>query len=224
MKLTGPEIQRRVNAGSIVIDPFDPAHLNPNSYNLTLDKTLLVYETAIDVQELQRWSHTRNRDLATLRMDPQQERDRKASFFPNGVTPHPELAPWEDVLDCKKDNPTYEIEIPESGVVLIPGRLYLGSTLEYTETHGLVPCIDGRSSIGRLGISIHATAGFGDVGFRGTWCLEIAVVEPVRIYHGMQFCQISYESVLGEIQEYKSKKYQGQRGPRASQIWKEFQS
>jgi len=110
----------------------------------------------------------------------------------------------------------------KSGLVLIPGRLYIGSTVEYTETHDCVPCIEGRSSVGRLGINIHATAGFGDVGFKGTWTLEISVVEPVRIYPGVQICQISYDTVVGEIMPYTSEKYLGQREPRPSRMWKEL--
>jgi len=134
-----------------------------------------------------------------------------------------ELAQWDNVIDMGKENPTYEFEIPETGAVLLPGRLYIGSTIEYTETHDLVPCIDGRSSIGRLGIDIHSTAGFGDVGFCGTWTLEISVVEPVRIYAGVRFCQIHYEEIKGGFIPYESSKYQGQRDPRPSKIWKELQ-
>jgi dCTP deaminase len=129
-----------------------------------------------------------------------------------------------DVLDMAKE-PEYErIYIPPypEGLVLVPGRLYIGSTIEYTETRNLVPGIEGRSSIGRLGIDVHATAGFGDVGFKGTWTLEISVTEPVRVYPGVRVCQIYYEPVTGEIAEYTSEKYQGQRGPRPSMLWKDF--
>ena len=76
------------------------------------------------------------------------------------------LAVYKDaVLDARKHNQIEEILIGEEGFVLQPGTLYLGSTLEYTETHNAVPFLEGKSSIGRLGIDIHATAGKGDVGF-----------------------------------------------------------
>ena len=88
----------------------------------------------------------------------------------------------EDILDMKKENKTKTIIIPEEGLVLEPGKLYLGRTVEYTETNNYVPMLEGRSSIGRLGLFIHVTAGFGDVGFKGYWTLEIFCVQPIRIY------------------------------------------
>ncbi|MDB5226242.1 MAG: deoxycytidine triphosphate deaminase, partial [Bacteroidota bacterium] len=88
-------------------------------------------------------------------------------------------------LDAKKHNQIAPILIPEEGYVLHPGNLYLGVTEEYTETHAHVPFLEGKSSIGRLGIDIHATAGKGDVGFCNHWTLEISVIHPVRVYAGM---------------------------------------
>lgn len=125
-------------------------------------------------------------------------------------------------IDSKEPTPTIEIAIPEEGLILEPGVLYLGSTEEYTETYDLIPCIDGRSSIGRLGINIHATAGFGDVGFKGTWTLEISVIHPVKIYPGMEIGQIYYEEPTGEIGLRYDGKYQGQSDPKASNLYKEL--
>jgi len=84
--------------------------------------------------------------------------------------------------------------------VLQPNTLYLGVTLEYTETHAHVPFLEGKSSTGRLGIDIHATAGKGDVGFCNTWTLEISATQPVRIYAGMPIGQLIYFAVEGEIE------------------------
>jgi len=95
-------------------------------------------------------------------------------------------------LDAKKPCNVRHFEIPDEGFVLLPGNLYLASTLEYTETLRYVPVLHGKSGVGRLGINIHATAGFGDVGFRGYWTLEIFVVQPVKVYAGMPIGQISY--------------------------------
>lgn len=79
---------------------------------------------------------------------------------------HEELLVYTELpLDMKKPNPAEKLVIPESGLLLKPGILYLGRTLESTETHNLVPMLEGRSSIGRLGMLVHVTAGFGDVGF-----------------------------------------------------------
>jgi len=96
------------------------------------------------------------------------------------------------VLDAKKHNEIDHFEIPEEGFVLEPNTLYLGVTLEYTETHQHVPFLEGKSSTGRLGIDIHATAGKGDVGFCNTWTLEISCAQPVRIYAGMPIGQLIY--------------------------------
>ncbi len=111
-----------------------------------------------------------------------------------------------EVLDAKVHNPTEAIIIPEEGYVLQPGTLYLGSTVEYTETHNSVPFLEGKSSVGRLGIDIHATAGKGDVGFCNHWTLEISCVHPVRVYAGMPIGQLIYFMVKGDIENYYNKK------------------
>jgi len=130
-------------------------------------------------------------------------------------------------LDAKMDNPISEFEIPEEGFVLQPGELYLGSTMEYTETHHTVPFLEGKSSVGRLGIDIHATAGKGDVGFCNYWTLEISCVRPVRVYAGMPIGQLIYFQVEGGIENLynlkKNAKYtQKSPKPQASMMWKNF--
>ncbi|MFT7557941.1 MAG: dCTP deaminase [Planctomycetota bacterium] len=117
------------------------------------------------------------------------------------------LATYKDeILDAKKHNEIDEIEIGPEGFVIQPGTLYLGVTLEYTETHTAVPFLEGKSSVGRLGIDIHATAGKGDVGFCNTWTLELSCVHPVRIYAGMPIGQLIYFAVEGDIENYYNKK------------------
>src|ERR1700759_2509916 len=106
----------------------------------------------------------------------------------------------EHILDAKKHNEIEYFEIPDEGFVLYPHIFYLGVTLEYTETHAHVPFLEGKSSTGRLGIDIHATAGKGDVGFCNTWTLEISCAQPVRIYAGMPIGQLIYFAVEGEIE------------------------
>jgi len=131
----------------------------------------------------------------------------------------------EHILDAKKHNQIESFEIPEDGFVLYPHIFYLGVTEEYTETHEHVPFLEGKSSTGRLGIDIHATAGKGDVGFCGHWTLEISVKQPVRIYSGMPIGQLIYFPVLGEIEvkynQKKDAKYSGQKDrPVESMMWK----
>ena len=171
MILSGHEIRSQLGT-NIVIDPFDEANLNPNSYNLTLHDELMTYE--------------------------------------------------EVVLDMRQANRVRRLTIPPEGLVLSPNPLYLARTVERTETHNLVPMIEGRSSIGRLGLFVHVTAGFGDVGFCGFWTLEMFAVQPVRIYAGVQICQIIYHQIAGEVTEYASNKYQHNRDIQPSLLFKEL--
>ena len=172
MILSGSEIENRLGK-DILIEPYEPSRLNPNSYNLTLHNEVMVYE--------------------------------------------------EVVLDMAKANRVRRLEIPEDGLVLSPNQLYLGRTVEKTTTHNLVPQIEGRSSIGRLGLFVHVTAGFGDVGFSGFWTLEMFAVQPVKIYPGVPICQIFYHEVSGKIEEYANK-YQHNHDIQPSLLFKEFDS
>ena len=131
------------------------------------------------------------------------------------------------VLDAKRHNRITHFEIPEEGFELQPGTLYLGSTEEYTETHAHVPFLEGKSSIGRLGIDIHATAGKGDVGFCNYWTLEISCIQPVRVYAGMPVGQLIYFTVDGDIENFYNKKTSAKysdRNPKPveSMMWKNF--
>lgn len=172
MILSGKEILQRLGK-DILIEPFNPKQLNPNSYNLRLHNELLVYD--------------------------------------------------EPVLDMKKPNRFHCITIPEEGLVLETGKLYLGRTLEYTRTENCVPMLEGRSSVGRLGLFIHVTAGFGDVGFAGYWTLEIFCVQPIRIYAGVEICQIYYHTLEGEFEKYNSGKYQNNQSVQPSLLYKDFE-
>ncbi len=138
------------------------------------------------------------------------------------------LAMYKDeVLDCKKHNRVFYFAIPKAGLILQPHKLYLAVTQEYTETHRHVPFLEGKSSIGRLGIDIHATAGKGDIGFCNYWTMEISVKQPVRIYASMPIGQLIYFEVSGEIgTTYRAKptaKYKRRNSkPMESMMWKNF--
>ena len=139
------------------------------------------------------------------------------------LTLHDEVMVYEElILDMRKANRVRRLAIPPEGMVLAPGQLFLGRTVERTETHGLVPMIEGRSSIGRLGLFVHVTAGFGDVGFCGFWTLEMFAVQPVRIYAGVAICQIFYHDLLGSFTEYQSDKYQNNTDIQPSLLFKEL--
>jgi dCTP deaminase len=114
----------------------------------------------------------------------------------------PYLSIYRDgALDARRSNAVEEFRIPDKGFVLVPGQLYLGVTEEYTETHGFVPFLEGKSSVGRLGIDIHSTAGKGDAGFCNHWTLEMSVKLPVRIYRDMPIGQLIYFEISGHVDQ-----------------------
>lgn len=127
----------------------------------------------------------------------------------------------EKVLDTKVKNETEIITIPQNGLVLEPGRLYLGHTAEVMGSEYYVPIIRGRSSTGRLGLFVHITADLIDIGSVNQWTLQMHAVQPVRVYPGMLIGQVTFWQPTGKIRIYDGK-YQGSRGPVASQIYKDF--
>ena len=136
---------------------------------------------------------------------------------------HDELMVYEEVvLDMRRASRVRRLNIPPEGMVLQPRQLYLGRTVERTETHNLVPMIEGRSSVGRLGLFVHVTAGFGDVGFCGYWTLEMFAIQPVRVYPGVPICQIFYHDIRGDFEEYDSDKYQHNTDIQPSLLFKEL--
>lgn len=128
-------------------------------------------------------------------------------------------------LDARKHNKIQTFQIPPEGYLLKPSEFYLGVTEEYTETLKHVPFLEGKSSVGRLGIDIHATAGKGDVGFCNFWTLEISVKKPVRVYAGMPIGQLIYFAVDGTVNtSYHAKqnaKYTDKKSiPVESMMWR----
>ncbi len=131
-------------------------------------------------------------------------------------------------LDCKHPRETDSIKIdPVRGFTLQPGNLYLGSTIEYTETLAHVPMINGKSSCGRLGLSVHVTAGTGDVGFKGHWTLELTVVHALIVYVGMPVAQLLWDTIM-TAPDYPypraASKYRDAHipGPQASEMARNF--
>ncbi len=122
-------------------------------------------------------------------------------------------------LDMKEKNSLITFNIPETGYVLRPGVLYLGRTVERTKTDKFIPMIDGRSSIGRLGIWIHVSAGFGDIGFDGTWTLEITAIEPVRIYPNVEIGQVCFHKPYGDIENLYRGRYYKQEDATESRFY-----
>lgn len=126
-------------------------------------------------------------------------------------------------VDPKLENPVEEIQIPEDGMVLWPGDFVLGSTNERVDSiaRDIVPMLEGRSSLARLGLAIHITAGFGDVGFCGNWTVELSAAVPIRIYPLMPIGQFYWIRCNPCDQAYMGK-YQGSIRPLESRLHQEF--
>jgi dCTP deaminase len=194
--LRGSAIQRAVEAGDIEVDPFNPEHINPASIDLLLGPKIAVYE---------RW----------------------VKEYDSGIGSPPQFPFYRDdkVLDVKVKPHVRTYDIGEGGFVLQPQILYLMHTVERVTTKKYEPIIEGKSSIGRLGIFVHITAGYGDPGFNGQYTLEVLAVHPVRIYAGMRICQMRFMTLVGEETDYqKTGNYVGElaQGPVPSQAYKQF--
>lgn len=218
MILTGPEIRARVAEGQsydekknvykdmgivvgegtrgdlctsmdqIHISPYDPNLVGPNSVDLRLGNKLLVYEGVVK------------------------------RFDEGGTLDHPVYTDHSYKLDMEKKNKTFELPIPKEGIILRPGILYLGTTIECIGSNIVVPIVEGRSSVGRLGLHVHVTAGFCDLGFKGQITLEIHVIHPIRVYAGIPICQAYFLTPRGKIELYKGRYRDQTTGPVASRI------
>lgn len=187
MFLTRQAIQSSVSNGDVVIEPYNPANVGPNSVDVTLNTKLMVYDLSVS-----------------------------------------------GCLDVKKPTQCTTLVIPEEGFVLQPGVLYIGATNECATSHRYIPMFEGRSSMGRLGINTHITAGFGDVGWgfeknpdgsvtchKPTWTLEITVVHPVRVYAGIRIGQVYFVEPKGEVEWYTGK-YGRQQDPQPSESFRDY--
>jgi len=183
MILSDRTIREQIEAGRIVIDPFDAACVQPSSVDLHVDAEFRVF---------------RNNRYPFI--DVKQEQD------------------LTELVEVK----------PDEAFILHPGEFVLGSTLERVAIpDDLVARLEGKSSLGRLGLLIHSTAGYVDPGWNGYLTLELSNVAnlPITIYPGMKIGQISFfQLTTAADTPYggAGSKYQGQRGPTASRIHEEF--
>jgi dCTP deaminase len=197
--LSDSAILDAIACGDIEIDPFEFAHLNPVSVDLTLGDTLLVYERCIADRGIDRAEFLIGRTLVGYNE-----------------------ALW---LDAKKPPETLKFTIPGDGFVLRPGVGYLMHTRERIFTRKYVPVLDGKSSMGRLFLSVHETAGFGDPGFNGQYTLEVTVTHPLKIYAGMRIAQMRFHTIVGTVKKPYAGNYVGDAamGPVASKAYRQFQ-
>ena len=187
MLLSDRDIRAELDAGRVVLDPSDPAMVQPSSVDVRLD--------------------------------------RYFRLFDNHKYP---------VIDPSQDQPdlTRLVEVdPDEPFMLHPGEFVLGSTYEQvTLPDDVAARLEGKSSLGRLGLLTHATAGFVDPGFRGHVTLELANVAtlPIKLYPGMKIGQLCFFRLSSPAEHpYGSAKYgsryQGQRGPTPSRSYANFQ-
>lgn len=143
--------------------------------------------------------------------------------------------PTDAELDCAKDSSklfqplsrdciefTDEQRTKIKRVRLLAGNLYLACTNELTSTKKYVPMLTGRSSLARLGVSVHQTAGFGDLGFNGRWTLEITCTNDTWLYEDMEIAQVYFLTPEGSIKDLYSGKYQRNRGMQTSRLYWEY--
>lgn len=192
--LADSEIRRAIANGDIEIDPFVPEHVNPVSVDLTLGAEVLVYE---------RWVQR-----GTL--------EANDAHLPELPGPY-----W---LDVREEPGTIKFKLDDKGIILRPGIGYLMHTAERVHTRKYVPVLDGKSSIGRLFMVVHVTAGFGDPGFNGQYTLEVVVTHPLKVYPGMKIAQMRFHTVVGEVEKPYAGNYTGEGavGPVASRCYRQF--
>jgi dCTP deaminase len=212
-------IKLALERGEIQIDPFTPEHLNITSYDLTLGDEVRIYNQWV---ENGYGAIPTGQPVTVGHFGHVQFQERVRSTPVDGSY----LYPRESVYDTKHEPSTTVFKIPDTGWVLKPGLGYLMHTRERVKTNIYNPILDGKSSIGRLFIQVHATAGYGDPGFDGQYTLEVIVQHPVRVYAGMRICQIRFHTVHGlpeksyaDVGHYKDG---FASGAVASQAWRQF--
>lgn len=217
--LSDNEIRTAYALGKIEIDPFNPENLNPTSLDLTLGEEVAVYKRWVAYDEdFDRRPRVGNVEVGISRAE-----------IIGRVRDGDDMHSIRDaVLDVRKEPEVAKFKIhPDRGWILKPGIGYLMHTRERVRTESFVPVLDGKSSIGRLFVKVHETAGYGDPGFDGQYTLEVTVQHPIRLYPGMRICQIRFHTIAGEVGKTYDKvghyTQEAAKGAVASQAWKQFQ-
>lgn len=209
--LPGNQILAMMRLGLISIEPFDERNINPVSYDLTLGDEVMVYKRWVGYDETYDVRSQFGLSRAEITGKPRDGSD---------------MFPIKDgrALDVKEEPETVKFKIdPQAGWLLKPGIGYLMHTRERICTKKYVPIIDGKSSIGRLFMLVHWTAGFGDPGFDGNYTMEVSVLHPLRVYAGMKVAQIRFHTIAGSPKLYDGN-YTGEAatGPVASRAFRQF--
>lgn len=250
MSLTGSEIAKQFNAGNIHIEPYRDDQLNRNgvSYDVTLADELAILPLNSVLRTLviagtpppSRASSYSPQVRAVMRALAEKttgiEYDRLAHRVQLGFPPSRRLPQFIDPADPPAPFVFSMREILAAAArevaavsqlgqafPLLPGILYLGSTREEIGSDVYQPHLHGKSGLGRLGVVVHKTAGFGEPGFKFQWTLEITVDHPTYLHAGMRIGQIEFEEVIGEVIDYSTRgSYGKQRGPTGSRMGRYF--
>jgi dCTP deaminase len=155
-----------------------------------------------------------------IEIDPYDERNVGPNSY--DLTIANEIKVFSDVdfpLDMKKHNEPSSLVISESGFIMRPHTLYLARTNERTFTNKYVPMIEGRSSVGRLGIFVHTTNSLGDLGYNGKWTFCLSCIHPIKIYPNIRIAQIYY-FMIDRVGEKYNGNYQNSEGIQESMLFK----
>lgn len=212
--LTGPKLKEQISKGEISLTPYEEKLVGTNSIDMRLHPRVRMYKHGTVWHRL--WTDWHLKCLEYLSKGGNY--DNYVKLWPPPTAKDVAEASPLSILDMLDENFTDNVDIPEEGMVMWPGILYLGRTVETIGSKCYVPWFDGRSSVGRLGIHVHVTAGRGDTGWFGTVTLEMHVVHPVRVYANRKpICQASFFETVGDLEEYAGR-YQNQVDPTPSRF------
>lgn len=190
--LTGSEILKQISENHIRIGNFDEKRIQPNSYDTTLGNKISYYKLNDRFIDIHSFDKNRPFDLYG-----QGELIYHYEKW-TGVLPDVCYKQSIPYLDSKKENSMFTEDIPEEGFLMLPRILYLVETVESVWSDKYVVEISGTSSLARLGIVVHKTAGYANIGHEFKWILEVEVTHPIMVYSGMKIGQMYFHTVEGE--------------------------
>ena len=200
--LTGQEIMKQIQEQHIRIGDFNLNRVQPNSYDVTLGNKISFYaltDNAIQIGQISKEASFESFGMLAI----ENTDDNDSLGYIRGV-------PY---LDSREENTMLVKDIPEDGYILLPRILYLVETVESVWSDKYVVEISGTSSLARLGVTVHKTAGYANIGHEFKWILEVEVTHPIKIYPGMKIGQMYFHTAVGDNDlQYQGKYKNAQMG------------